>query len=69
MRSIRLEIEDSVFDKVIDFLKHLPSKDIVIIENKDVKHIEQDGELIHFSNHSASQIDEWRDKSEDDIWK
>ena len=36
MHSIRLNIEDSVFDKVIYFLNNLPKNEVKIIENKRI---------------------------------
>jgi hypothetical protein len=35
MHSIRLDIEDSVFDKVIYFLKNLPVNEVKIIEDTE----------------------------------
>ena len=37
MKSIKLLIKDSVFDKVIYFLQNLPKDDVSIIENKTIK--------------------------------
>jgi len=34
MHSIRLEIDDSVFEKVIYFLKNLPKDEVKIVEEK-----------------------------------
>jgi len=34
MHTLRLNIEDSVFDKVIYFLQNLPKNDVEIVENK-----------------------------------
>ena len=39
MHSLRLNIEDSVFDKVIYFLQNLPKNDIEIVENKIIEDI------------------------------
>ena len=36
MHSIRLNIQDSVFDKVIYFLNNLPENEVTIVENKQV---------------------------------
>jgi hypothetical protein len=36
MHSIRVEIQDSVFDKVIYFLNNLPKNEVTIVENKQV---------------------------------
>ncbi|PHR58376.1 MAG: hypothetical protein COA44_02705 [Arcobacter sp.] len=46
MHSIRLDIQDNVFDKVIYFLNNLPKNDVKIIENnfieEDWSHLESE---------------------------
>ena len=37
MHSIKLNIEDSVFDKVIYFLNNLPKSEVKIVESKVIK--------------------------------
>ncbi|MAD40791.1 MAG: hypothetical protein CL623_00145 [Arcobacter sp.] len=37
MHTLKLNIQDDVFDKVIYFLNNLPKNDIEIVENKVVK--------------------------------
>lgn len=37
MHTIRLNIEDSVFDKVIYFLQNLPKNEVSIVENKFIQ--------------------------------
>ncbi len=69
MHSIRLEIKDSVFDKVIYFLQNLPSDEVKIIEEIKSKNIELDLDLRAYSNHTANLIDDWKDEKEDEIWK
>jgi hypothetical protein len=48
MHTIKLNIQDSVFDKVIYFLKNLPSNEVEIIEEKlstdDWSHLEAEVE-------------------------
>jgi hypothetical protein len=74
MHTIKLHIQDKVFDKVIYFLKNLP-KNEVLIEEDNIKEYsiselyEDKIEIKSFSNHSANLIEEWKDSSEDDIWK
>ncbi len=74
MHTVKLHIEDRVFDKVIYFLKNLP-KNEVLIEEDSIKEYsitelyEDKIETKAFSNHSANLIEEWKDSSEDDIWK
>ena len=36
MHSIRVEIQDNVFDKVIYFLKNLPKNEVTIVEEKQI---------------------------------
>jgi hypothetical protein len=74
MYSVKLEINDNVFDKVIYFLQNLPKNEVKVdivkeIKNDDTTQIEMQSELNAYSNHSANTIDEWKDSSEDDIWK
>lgn len=43
MHTIKLHIEDKVFDKVISFLKNLPKNEVEIVENivvEDWSHLE-----------------------------
>lgn len=72
MHSIRLEIEDSVFEKVIYFLQHLPKNEVKIVEdiNKtSSKSTKSDSDVKAYSNHSANLIEEWKESEEDEIWK
>jgi len=78
MHTLKLNIEDSIFDKVIFFLKTLPKNKVSIVEEKmlnqnidqDINYVSEDSSnTLAFSNHSANIIDEWRDGSEDEIWK
>ena len=36
MHTVKLKIQDSVFDKVIYFLKNLPSNEVEIVEEKSI---------------------------------
>ena len=58
MHSLRLNIEDSIFDKVINYLS--------MNENYG---LEENSDVMMFSNHSVNSINEWKDDSEDEIWK
>ncbi len=58
MHRLRLNIEDSVFDKVINYLS--------MNENYG---LEENSDVMMFSNHSVNSINEWKDDSEDEIWK
>ncbi len=72
MHSIRLEIEDSVFDKVIYFLQNLPKDEVKIVEetkNKVDKSSKTESDIKAYSNHSANLIEDWKETDEDEIWK
>jgi hypothetical protein len=36
MHTIKLNIEDSVFDKVIYFLKNLPKEEVTVVEERQI---------------------------------
>jgi len=51
------------------FFKNLNSKELQIIEDKEIQKDEEAKELQAFSNHSANLVNEWRDNSEDEVWR
>jgi hypothetical protein len=72
MHSIRLEIEDSVFDKVIYFLQNLPKDEVKIVEelkSKDYESRKSNSDIKAYANHSANLIEDWKECEEDEIWK
>jgi len=74
MHTLKLNIQDSVFDKVIYFLQNLPKNEVSIVESKVVdqammNHNEDTLEIKSFSNHTANLIEEWKDLTEDNVWK
>jgi hypothetical protein len=72
MYSVKLNIEDSVFEKIIYFLQNLPKNEVQIIEKKQINMKIADDDTLDiqaFSNHSANTIPEWKDKKEDDVWR
>ncbi len=74
MHTIRLDIQDSIFNKVISFLSTLPKNKVVITENTTLDQTTTDdnsdsNETLAFSNHTANLIEEWQDTQEDEIWK
>jgi len=42
MRTLRLKVEDSVFDKVMYFLQKLPKNEVEIIEDKSLHYNDED---------------------------
>ncbi|MEA2049088.1 MAG: hypothetical protein U9O64_11665 [Campylobacterota bacterium] len=71
MHSIKLEIKDNVFDKVIYFLQNLPKNEVTIIEDIEILPNNDEDEksnLNAYSNHSANTINDWKEHSEDNIW-
>jgi hypothetical protein len=72
MHTIKLQVQDTIYDHIIFLLKNLNTKELKIIEDHKVDRLdatEKFSEINAFSNHSATLIDEWKDTSEDDIWK
>ena len=72
MHTIKLQVQESVYDHIMFLLKNLNTKDLRIIEDSNIEgtNIAEDVTKIQvFSDHSANLIDEWKDDSEDDIWK
>ena len=72
MHTIKLQVEDNVYEHIMFFLKNLNKKELTIVEDKSIKKeksIEDVTEIQAFSNHSANLIDEWKDSHEDEIWK
>ena len=74
MHTLKLNIHDSLYDKVFHFLNSLPKNKVEIVESKTMKKIkktldEESVDVKLFSNHSANLIDEWKDSAEDDVWK
>jgi hypothetical protein len=71
MHSIRLNVQDSVLNKLMAFLQNLPKHEVTIVEDivitKQDKECSSSSEIKAFSNHSANLIQEWQD--EDEIWK
>jgi len=63
MHTLKLKIEDSIFDKVIDFLQNLPNNEVEIVESKitqeDWSHLEKEidkGVNSGMSNKSHKEI-------------
>ena len=73
MHTIKLNIQDSVFDKVIYFLKNLPKNEVMIVDEEVINEVlesyKKDDNIKAFSNHTANLISEWKDDSEDEVWK
>lgn len=72
MHTIKLQVQDNIYGHIMFLLKNLNTKELKIIEDKIVPHIEtkeESSDIYAFSNHSANHIDEWKDSMEDEIWK
>ncbi len=71
MHTIKLEVEDSIYDHIMFLLKNINTKELKIIEEKSVQmsNETEDAMTQAFSNHSANLIEEWKDESEDVIWR
>jgi hypothetical protein len=69
MHTIKLQVQDTIYDHIMFLLKNLNTKELEIIEDKKIDLVENFSDIQAFSNHSANLIEEWKDSSEDDIWK
>ncbi|MGD9655018.1 MAG: hypothetical protein AB7U44_07465 [Sulfuricurvum sp.] len=69
MHTIKLQVQDAVYSHIMFFLKSLNSQELRILEDKEIKNENEAKELQALSNHSANLIDEWKDDSEDALWK
>ena len=52
MHSIRLDINDNIFDKVMFFLNNIPSSDLKIKIEQTQKNSESNGSLVSFFQNS-----------------
>ncbi len=68
MYTIKLQVNESAFDKIISFLKRLPEKDVKIIEKKK----EEKKQKIDFSKYNISAFKiikdplEWQKKQREE---
>ena len=74
MHTIKLNVQDSIYGHIMFFLNNLNTRELEIIEDKNIESVSklenhENSEITAFSNHSANLIDEWKDQSEDEIWK
>jgi len=67
MHTIKLQIQDSIYDHIMFLLKNLNTKELKIIE--DNGSTGKDDEVMVYANHTANTIEDWHDESEDEIWK
>ena len=71
MHTVKLEINDDIYNHIMFFLKSLDNNKIKILEEKKQKTVSKDDneDTKLFSNHSANLIEDWQDLEEDNIWK
>jgi len=67
MHTIKLQIQDSIYDHIMFLLKNFNTKELKIIEDSVSQ--SEDDEVRVYSNHTAGTIEDWHDESEDEIWK
>ena len=71
MHTVKLKINDDIYNHIMFFLKSLDNDKTKILEEKKQKRVSkndnEDTKL--FSNHSANLIEDWQDLEEDNIWK
>ncbi|MGJ0311793.1 hypothetical protein [Aliarcobacter cryaerophilus] len=71
MHTVKLKINDDIYNHIMFFLKSLDNDKIKILEEKKQKTVSKDDneDTKLFSNHSANLIEDWQDLEEDNIWK
>ena len=71
MHTVKLKINDDIYNHIMFFLKSLDNNKIKIFEEKKQKTVSKDDneDTKLFSNHSANLIEDWQDLEEDNIWK
>ncbi|MGJ0299568.1 hypothetical protein [Aliarcobacter cryaerophilus] len=71
MHTVKLKINDDIYNHIMFSLKSLDNNKIKILEEKKQKTVSKDDneDTKLFSNHSANLIEDWQDLEEDDIWK
>ena len=72
MHTIKLQVEDSIYSHIMFFLQSLNTKELKIIEDTKIAQseiIKSSSDITTFTNHSANLIEDWKDTSEDEIWK
>ena len=71
MHTVKLKINDDIYNHIMFFLKSLDNNKIKILEEKKQKTVSKDDneDTKLFSNHSANLIEDWQDLEDDNIWK
>ena len=71
MHTVKLKINDDIYNHIMFFLKSLDNNKIKILEEKKQKTVSKDDneDTKLFSKHSANLIEDWQDLEEDNIWK
>ncbi|HRM78290.1 MAG TPA: hypothetical protein PLF55_08305, partial [Aliarcobacter cryaerophilus] len=67
MHTVKLKINDDIYNHIMFFLKSLDNNKIKILEEKKQKTVSKDDneDTKLFSNHSANLIEDWQDLEED----
>ena len=63
MHTVKLKINDDIYNHIMFFLKSLDNNKIKILEEKKQKIVSKDDneDTKLFSNHSANLIEDWQD--------
>lgn len=67
MHTVKLEISEQAFEKVMYLLKSLPKNDVKIVGGQGID-MENQTDIKAFGEHTANLIEDWRDAAEDKIW-
>ena len=72
MHTIKLQVQDNIYNHIMFFLQNLNTKELKIIEDRQASQDEiriSSSDIHAFSNHSANLVEGWEDAVEDEIWK
>lgn len=67
MHTIKIEVSNQAFEKVMYLLKALPKQDVKVISKQNISD-EEVADIEAFSSHSANLVEDWQDANEDKIW-
>ena len=68
MHTIKLKVQDGIYEHIMFFLRNLNNKQLQIIEDTAAKKVNEDDVRV-FSDHTANLIDDWKSEQEDDVWR
>lgn len=69
MHTIKLQVADSIYSHIMFLLSNLNIKELKILEDTTSFKDDEFYETRAFTEHSANLVEEWKDSSEDEVWR